>query len=512
MKTRIPLRGIIVLTLAIPAMANVSAQSADEEFKAPRIWDENKLAGWTLPRGHQGLHQNYVTPEAYYGSPAYNTRTYPVYDPRQEPDGYWEWLHTLEPEPLVEPGVARSRDEWIRLGRDAFDQIDGVGFRMDDPEIIGFVRNPARISEENTTIAADGTIPRFRWVVESRGRVRLGIADCSACHVRVLPDGSKLRGAPGNQLLGGPMRAAVGRVARENFLGPEFASMTPGEFPYALFGVPWLTNDHHAALKDMTPDELRPVQSAEIPGTFPRVHGSPFWTTRIRDLRGVKHRPFLDATATHLNREPADIARYAAAVMYAGIPASFGTHDTFPEGAPRPLYHIEDDVLFALAMFLYSLEPAENPMKHRLNPALVARGREVFEQQDCARCHKPPDYSGDWLMPVGGYEVPEDHPLKDRIRRAPIDTDPGLALKTRKGTGLYKIPSLRGLWYRGLFGHDGSVSSLEDWFDPKRLDQDYVPTGWKGPAVEKRAVPGHEYGLNLSDEDKRSLIAFLETL
>ncbi len=85
-------------------------------------------------------------------------------------------------------------------------------------------------------------------------------------------------------------------------------------------------------------------------------------------------------------------------------------------------------------------------------------------------------------------------------------------MKTRKGTGLYKIPSLRGLWYRGLFGHDGSVSSLEDWFDPRRLEDDYVPTGWKGPGVEKRAVPGHEYGLDLSPDDKEALIAYLKTL
>jgi cytochrome c peroxidase len=154
----------------------------------------------------------------------------------------------------------------------------------------------------------------------------------------------------------------------------------------------------------------------------------------------------------------------------------------------------------------------ENPMKNRLNPALVARGREVFKEENCARCHQPPDYSGTRLMPVVGYEVPENHPFKDLIRPTRIDTDPGLALKTRKGTGLYKIPSLRGLWYRGLFGHDGSVSSLEDWFDPARLKDDYEPTGWKGPGVEHRAVPGHEYGLDLTDEDKRALIAFLETL
>jgi len=36
---------------------------------------------------------------------------------------------------------------------------------------------------------------------------------------------------------------------------------------------------------------------------------------------------------------------------------------------------------------------------------------------------------------------------------------------TRKGTGYYKVPSLRGLWYRGPYEHDGSVATLEDWFD-----------------------------------------------
>jgi hypothetical protein len=39
------------------------------------------------------------------------------------------------------------------------------------------------------------------------------------------------------------------------------------------------------------------------------------------------------------------------------------------------------------------------------------------------------------------------------------------------------------------FEHNGSVATLEDWFDPKRLDDDYVPTG-----------------------HKRALIAFVKTL
>ena len=59
--------------------------------------------------------------------------------------------------------------------------------------------------------------------------------------------------------------------------------------------------------------------------------------------------------------------------------------------------------------------------------------------------------------------------------RTQVGLDPGLALKTRKGTGYYKVPSLKGLWYRGPFEHSGSITTLEAWFDPARLRDDYVP-------------------------------------
>jgi hypothetical protein len=34
-----------------------------------------------------------------------------------------------------------------------------------------------------------------------------------------------------------------------------------------------------------------------------------------------------------------------------------------------------------------------------------------------------------------------------------VGTDPELALRTRKGTGYYKVPSLKGVRYRGQFQH-----------------------------------------------------------
>ena len=72
--------------------------------------------------------------------------------------------------------------------------------------------------------------------------------------------------------------------------------------------------------------------------------------------------------------------------------------------------------------------------------------------------------------------------------------------------------SLNGLWYRNRSEHNGSCAVLEDWFDPRRLRDGYVPTRFKGYGVTHRAVKGHPFGLDLSAEDKKALIAFLKTL
>jgi hypothetical protein len=85
-------------------------------------------------------------------------------------------------------------------------------------------------------------------------------------------------------------------------------------------------------------------------------------------------------------------------------------------------------------------------------------------------------------------------------------------MRTRRGTGYYKIPSLRGVWYRGPLEHSGSVVTLEDWFDPLRVRSNYIPTGFKGFGVKRRAVPGHPFGLGLTSDEKAALIAFLRTL
>jgi mono/diheme cytochrome c family protein len=271
--------------------------------------------------------------------------------------------------------------------------------------------------------------------------------------------------------------------------------------------VPWLEDDPHRRFESMKDEELGAFfaqPSGEPPGTtFARFNGRPLFATRMADLRGVRDRKFLDATGTHLNRGPADIARYGILVEYAES-GRFGPHRMLPEPA-QAYMRPPDEAMYAMALYLYSLGPAPSP--HPFDER-ARRGREIFESEGCVKCHTPRLYTNNKLVAVPGFESPSRPDVSERR----VGTDPRLALQTRKGTGYYKIPSLRGLWYRGLYEHNGSVAKLEDWFDPRRLRDDYVPSGWRGPGVEHRAVPGHEFGLDLSPDEKAALIAFLRTL
>jgi hypothetical protein len=200
--------------------------------------------------------------------------------------------------------------------------------------------------------------------------------------------------------------------------------------------------------------------------------------------------------------------RYAALVSCCDS-ADFGQYHLLSAKGRTIMYRFPDELLFALAQYIYSLQPPPNP---NAGDPLAAAGRKVFERERCGGCHTPPLYTNNKLTLAAGFTPAPDHPLRVDILSVTVGTDAGLALKTRKGTGLYKIPSLRGVWYRGLFGHDGSVTTLEEWFDPARLRDDYTPSGYKGFKVTQRAVPGHQFGLTLDAEDKSALIAFLKTL
>jgi hypothetical protein len=485
----------------------VALQVAQGQYnpEIPRTWSDEALRELEIPIAHAEFSPDHVPADYYYQLPIREVwKSYPIYHPDREPPGYRDRLMQLAPEVVFDPATLATEQDWIDAGAEVFRApIEFEGPVIRSPNVL----NPAWFAANELELSRDGVFPFARWVIREKGKLEVGNLSCATCHTRVMSDGSTIIGAQGNF----PLDRILARV-----IGGSRIPVPAVLFLFRqLTATPWAPTD---SLGSLNREQLAAIRMAIPPGVIPRQGTSMTAPARIPDLIGVLDRKYLDASGSVIHDEIGDIMRYAALNQGMDVLARFGdlVPDTVSDVRPPPGKgrfpgsdgRYSDEQLFALAKYLYSLEPPPNP-----NPVddLARHGQEVFDAQGCAGCHTPPLYTNNKLVPAPGFDPPAGHREKYDVVDAVVGTDPELTMETRRGTGYYKVPSLKGVWYRGPFGHSGWIATLEDWFDPARLREDYTPTafaGTKGP----HAVPGHRFGLDLPDDDKRALIAFLKTL
>src|SRR5215207_6935077 len=90
--------------------------------RVPKVWDEAALADWATPVAGLNVPPAHMSADGYYSMAVENLRTYPVYFPGREPDGYWKMLQRVGPQPLIEPERLSSDADWIEAGKRVFDQ------------------------------------------------------------------------------------------------------------------------------------------------------------------------------------------------------------------------------------------------------------------------------------------------------------------------------------------------------------------------------------------------------
>lgn len=185
------------------------------------------------------------------------------------------------------------------------------------------------------------------------------------------------------------------------------------------------------------------------------------------DLRAVREQSFLQRAGAVRRRSVASLAIRIETLLI-----------TSHQQAVRP----PREVALGLALYLDGLADS----LPRATPG-GGRGATLFATH-CAGCHAPPT--------LGGALVAAET----------VGTDPALARTATRGTGSYRVPSLRGVGMRGWLLHDGAVEGLAGLLDPARLRDDY--TGPRGRGV----VPGHAYGLDLTDDDRAALREHLGAL
>jgi len=192
---------------------------------------------------------------------------------------------------------------------------------------------------------------------------------------------------------------------------------------------------------------------------------------RIPDLRPVRWLTHLHQDATLRGSDPVTLAIRLETLII--------TANNQTVRPPRI-------VTLALAAYVRSLGDALP--RPETAAATAPEGAAIF-RSSCADCHAPPGFTGPPVM------------------LSTIATDPTLGRSADRGTGAYRVPSLRGVGSRGPLLHDGTIGSLAAMFDPGRLSPAFT-----GRLHGTGAVRGHAYGLSLPESERHALIDYLQHL
>lgn len=492
------------LMAAVPVLAWL-------ESPVPKTWSDQQISGYRLPLAGLGKAPALISEKEFYALPEVNLKTYPVYAPEREPDRYIEWLKQQEPKPLVDVSKIKTEADWIAAGREVFYGRELPRFTGSEHSL-QMIRDPRVLAAYRLTTTKEGILVGLRYVVREKGKVELGTDTCAMCHVHTLPDGTLIEGPANTRTPFGPLMGDLTR--RYEKISPQMLEERRRKHMREDYRVPFLKPDPNLPLADLPAEEIARYYDWHPLGVHGRTGTSLKYPVKIANLIGVRDFRYLDRTGAARQRSITDLMRYstligdvADALTHYGDSADAALR---PEnmGMPGGVKRTPDALLYALAKYIYSLQPPPNPNQ----PSdLTKKGQKVFQKAGCAGCHTPPLYTNNKLTLAVGYDPPPDIRREVDLLPLTVGTDPNLAMTTRKGTGFYRVPSLRMLWLEACFLHDGSIGTLEELFDKRRLNEDFRASNWH-PTAPNHAVRGHTFGLDLNAADKKALIAFLRTL
>jgi mono/diheme cytochrome c family protein len=322
---------------------------------------------------------------------------------------------------------------WVALGREVF-----FGYPLRVEVFMSWALEHPDVGERvGVRAAEDGTYPGVRLFTDIQGRTSLGIT-CAICHTSV--------GENGHVVVGDARRA----------------------FDYGALRLAY----HKDTGVPVDPDLARRMKSWG-PGRADVTEDDDEDPVAIPDLWGLRHQTALTQAGTIKHAGPTVLAiRQETQLLHSN-------HQKIRP--PREL-------AYALALFLYSLEPEPGAPLVKSDQKLVPRGRELFTES-CKGCHSN--------AALGGPPIPAEK----------VGTDRALAFGGARGTGRYRPPALVRVSAAAPYFHHGAVPTLEDVLSPARLE----PTYAKGP-LGKGAVPGHAYGTDLPAPDRAALVAYLRSL
>jgi hypothetical protein len=265
--------------------------------------------------------------------------------------------------------MLKTESDWVRAGELVFDAP--IRYALLSSRSI---RNPEFYEKTGMALTRDGVMPFQQYVIRKKGVIEVGESSCGQCHTRVLPDGTVVKGAQGN--FPGPRATAFALRRRAAQAGDQGAQILAQHrvAQRVNHGAPWIHPDPADDFLNSI-DELIGSWEAIPAGVLPREGASRRHAPQVPDLIGVKDRRYLDHTGLVRHRSIGDLMRYAALNQDAQFLSRYGDFNPaslLPPGAPVANSRYSDEQLYALALYIYSLQPPPNPNKF---DTMAARGQ-----------------------------------------------------------------------------------------------------------------------------------------
>lgn len=238
---------------------------------------------------------------------------------------------------------------------------------------------------------------------------------------------------------------ALGKQAFEKYVSqPPFTCATCHSYK-GVAGAPNIELDVGAMLIEKhprAPESAKAIAYSWGPGRVDVTTQTGTEPARIPDLRPVRFLRYLQYSGAVKQNDITSLALRIETLVI--------TSSNYSKRPARP-------IAFGLAMYVWSLADSL-PMTEPPPPFVRA----------CGGCHEGPGLSG------GLIDADE------------VGTDPTLARSADRGTGFYRVPSLRGVGSRGPLMHDGSIHGFDALLD--------------------------EHGPALATSDRSAIIAYLTGL
>ena len=398
----------------------------------------------------------------------------------------------------VKPTDKRAEGQWYFLhetwGAEQTDEYPPADFMLslmkDEPATFGnqfaaygFVADPDD----------DFPVGLKRGTVDS-GKVH---ETCALCHFSVLDDGRRWMGLPNRHLDIGRFRADVNDR--------------------------WVAAGHAPIVDAASEQKMRAVG----PGRF---EASPSELPEALPVAFPNYITLGDGAPLNYMGTSRDVRTEASFSLFVGFDVG---HKTDKTDIPFP----SDGKLNAFLDFFGAMAAPPAPAQEHES---VERGKAVFHEARCHACHHLGERKLDAIIPTPHDDltdrVPGDDPAfprgsigTDRLHRVLFDGTGsggndivdfdliafvvGHGLSAGESDG-YRASDLRGLAFTAPYLHNDSVPTLEDLLaHADERPSSFVRDGFTVNTFAKgNGNGGHEFGGDLSSDDKAALIAFLKTL